>query len=70
VRLEDLNKKKMIKFCLVAILSVATISGCTQKKDINNVKEGEIVGKYTFLDEKNDHEGTWVQWHHGLWRRL
>lgn len=57
--------KKMIKFCFVAILSIATISGCAQEKDINNVKEEEIVEKYTFPDEKNDHEGTWVQWPHG-----
>ncbi len=35
------------------------------KERYHNVKEVGIVEKYTFPDEKNEHEGTWLQWPHG-----
>ncbi|EJR96565.1 agmatine deiminase family protein [Bacillus cereus group sp. MYBK163-2] len=64
--------KKAIKFCLIATLSTTIISGCSFEGNNENVKgkEGEKVevqknaGKYTMPDEKDKHEGTWLQWPH------
>ncbi len=64
--------KKAIKFCLIATLSTAIVSGCSFEGNNENAKgkEGEkveiqkTVGKYTMPDEKDKHEGTWLQWPH------
>lgn len=52
--------KKAIKFCLIATLSTAIVSGCSFEGNNENAKgkEGEkveiqkTVGKYTMPDEK------------------
>lgn len=62
--------KKIVKFCLIATLSTAIISGCSFEGGNENAKGKERsekvevqkkVGKYTMPDEKDKHEGTWLQ---------
>ena len=56
--------KKTVKKFFMVVLSSLIFSGCAQSKDIENIKGGEKVGKYTMPDEKSEHEGTWLQWPH------
>ncbi len=64
--------KKIVKFCLMATLSTTIISGCSFEGNNENAKgKGnekvevqKTVGKYTMPDEKDKHEGTWLQWPH------
>ncbi|MGG3508539.1 agmatine deiminase family protein [Paenibacillus lautus] len=59
--------KKMIKYCIIVALCISNYYPVcsTQEKDTKNIKEADIVEKYTFPDEKSEHEGTWLQWPHG-----
>ncbi|WP_144488162.1 agmatine/peptidylarginine deiminase [Bacillus sp. ABP14] len=64
--------KRVIKFGLISVLSTAIISGCsfeggnenTKGKENEKVEVQNKVGKYTMPDEKDKHEGTWLQWPH------
>ncbi|WP_212935931.1 agmatine deiminase family protein, partial [Bacillus hominis] len=64
--------KKVVKLCLISALSTAIISGCSFEGNNENAKGKEngkvevqkTVGKYTMPDEKDKHEGTWLQWPH------
>ena len=63
--------KKVVKFCLIATLSTTIISGCSfeggnenARKESEKVEVQKNAGKYTMPDEKDKHEGTWLQWPH------
>ncbi|WP_141538334.1 agmatine deiminase family protein [Bacillus thuringiensis] len=72
--------KKITNLCMSAILTTSIFSGYalgkgiekvqakeiekTQRKDMKKVEVRKQIGKYTMPDEKNKHEGTWLQWPH------